>query len=126
MPELSDVLDRDAALIATEVTEVMVELHPEMFENFRRRLRNPEKTPEQWCTEDTIHHLRNLSAALDSSPDEFHEYREWLTGMLGARGVPAEDINRNFAAIAMVLERRYGSDAREAVQILSDTSSLRR
>lgn len=119
MPDLSDLIDEEASVIAVEVTELMVEQHPEMFEAFRRKLRNPEKTPEQWCTEDTVHHLQNLSAALDTSPEEFVEYREWLTGMLASRGVPAEDIDRNFAAIASVLQRRYGSEARAAVEILS-------
>ena len=119
MPDLSDLIDEQAPLIAAEVTELMVQLHPEMFEAFRRKLRNPEKTPEEWCTEDTVHHLRNLSAALDTAPEEFLEYREWLTGMLDARGVPTEDVDRNFDAIASVLERRYGTGAREAVEILS-------
>ena len=125
VPDLSDLLDEEAALIAAEVTELMVELHPEMFEAFRRKLRNPEKTPEQWCTDDTIHHLRNLSAALDTSSDEFIEYRQWLTGMLAARGVLTEDIDRNFAAIASVLERRYGTQAKEAVEILSVSTGAR-
>jgi hypothetical protein len=120
MPDLTQVLSDEAPTIAAEVTRRMTELHPEMFETFRRKLRNPTKTPEEWCTEDTIHHLHSLHAALGSSPEEFWEYAEWLTGLLSARGIPAEDIRRNFAAMSAVLQERYGPDAAAAVEILED------
>ena len=118
MPDLTEVLSDDAPDIAAEVTRRMTELHPDMFEAFRANLRNPSKTPEQWCTEDTVYHLRYLHAALDTSPEEFSQYAEWLVRVLTARGIPVEDIHRNFAAMSAVLQERYGEDAAPAVEIL--------
>ena len=64
-------------------------------------------------------HLRYLAAAIDSEdPDEFAEYRSWLVGMLGARGIPESEIDANFAAIAEVLTARLGDDAAPAVTML--------
>jgi hypothetical protein len=120
MPDLDEVLSDEAPSIATEVTRRMTELHPDMFEAFRRNLRNPTKTAEEWCTEDTVHHLRHLHAALGTSPEEFWEYAQWLVGVLSARGIPVEDIRKNFAAMSVVLQERYGDDAAAAVEILED------
>ena len=124
MPDLADELMEQAPVIAAEVTQRMVETHPDMFEAFRRNLRNPAKTPEQWCTEDTVHHLQHLSAALSaSSAEEFARYRTWLTEVLSSRGIPTDDIDTNFKAIAWVLEKRYGHEASAALEMLSATSS---
>lgn len=124
MPDLADELMDHAPVIALEVTQRMVQTHPGMFEAFRRNLRNPAKTPEQWCTEDTVHHLQHLSAALSSSaPDEFARYRSWLSEVLSSRGIPTEDIDTNFAAIGWVLEKRYGQDAGAALEMLSATTT---
>lgn len=118
MPDLSTELMERAPLIAAEVTERMVDQYPDMFDTFRARLRNTAKTPEQWCTEDTVHHLQHLAAALETEPAEFERYREWLTDMLAARGVGSDDIDKNFTAIAWVLRKRYGDDAAAAVNML--------
>lgn len=119
MPNVADELMERAPVIAAEVTQRMVTTHPEMFEAFRRNLRNTAKTPEQWCTEDTVHHLEHLSAALgSSSPEEFARYRDCCE-VLGSRGIPTEDIETNFSAIAWVLEKRYGQEAEAAVEILA-------
>ena len=124
MRDLAHELMEQAPLIAAQVTQRMVEQYPDMFEAFRKRLRNPAKTPEQWCTEDTVHHLQHLSAALETEAGEFERYRVWLTDMLAARGVGSEDIDRNFTAMAWVLRERYGEDAAPAVNILqSETAS---
>jgi hypothetical protein len=118
-PGLSDDLNDHADVIASLVTERMVRLRPDVFDAYRRNLRNPSKTPEEWCTEDTVHHLGFLNAALTSSAEVFIEYRDWLVRVLTARGIPTEDIDLNFSAIAMVLEERYGSEeAQEARNIL--------
>lgn len=120
MADLTEVLSDEVPAIAAEVTRRMTELHPDMFEAFRNNLRNPTKTPEQWCTEDTVYHLRYLVAALDTSPEEFSLYADWLVRVLTARGIPAGDINKNFAAMSAVLHERFGHDAAPAVQILED------
>jgi hypothetical protein len=121
-PGLAEDLADHADVIASLVTDRMVELRPDLFDAYRRNLRNPSKTPEEWCTEDTVHHLGFLSAALASSAEVFVEYREWLVRVLTARGIPMEDIDMNFAVIAMVLEERYGSEeAQEAKQILGSS-----
>ena len=124
MPELADELLEQAPVIAAEVTQRMVGTHPDMFEAFRRNLRNPAKTPEQWCTEDTVHHLQHLSAALAaSSPEEFARYRAWLIEVLSSRGIPTDDIDTNFKAIAWVLQKRYGQEAQTALEMLSSTAN---
>jgi hypothetical protein len=121
-PGLSEDLNDHADVIASLVTERMVQLRPDLFDAYRQNLRNPSKTPEEWCTEDTVHHLEFLSAALMSSSEVFIEYREWLVRVLTARGIPKEDIDVNFSAIAMVLEERYGSEeAQEAKEILESS-----
>jgi hypothetical protein len=113
-------LDQNAEVIAAEVTQRMVESRPDLFDAYRRRLRNTTQTPEQRCTEDTVHHLRFLSAALTTGPEEFTEYRKWLEGVLTARGIPLEDIQTNFSIIAVVLEERYGiHDSAAARDMLS-------
>jgi hypothetical protein len=106
---LAENLEENADVIAAEVTQRMVESCPHLFEAYRRKLRNPSRTPEQWCTEDTVHHLQFLSAALTSGPEDFTEYRRWLEGVLTSRGIPLEDIQINFSMIAVVLEERYGA-----------------
>jgi hypothetical protein len=118
-PWLVEDLDEHADVVASLVTKRMARLRPDLFDTYRQNLRNPSKTPEEWCTEDTVHHLGFLSAALTSSAEVFIEYREWLVRVLTARGIPMEDIDVNFSAIAMVLEERYGSEeAQEAKGIL--------
>lgn len=124
MPDLADDLMEHAPVIAAEVTKRMVQTHPDMFEALRANLRNPAKTPEQWCTEDTVHHLQHLSAALSAaSPEEFGRYRTWLKEVLSSRGIPTEDIDTNFSAIAWVLEKRYGQEAQTAIEVLSATAT---
>ena len=72
----------NAGLLAEAVVEAMPAARPDMFSGYgaagRRR-----------CLEDTQFHLEHLAAALDvDDPGEFLAYRNWLSVVLGAHGVP--------------------------------------
>lgn len=106
----------NAGPLAEIVVEAMRAARPDMFSRYgaagRRR-----------CLEDTQFHLQHLAAALDiDDPGEFAAYRNWLSVVLGAHGVPEEDIDANFAAIASVLTERYGQSAEIAVRFLTPPS----
>jgi hypothetical protein len=71
------------------------------------------------CAEDTVFHIQHLAAALDvDDPGELHRYRQWLSTVLGTRGVPEADVDACFAALAAALTRRYGAAAAPAVRFL--------
>jgi MerR family transcriptional regulator, light-induced transcriptional regulator len=110
---IAEDLRDNAGLLAEAVVEAMRAARPDMFSRYgasgRRR-----------CFEDTQFHLEHLAAALDvDDPGEFVAYRKWLSVVLGAHGVPEEDIDANFAAIASVLRERYGTSADIAVRLLA-------
>jgi hypothetical protein len=115
---LADYLESHVDGLATEVTQRMEDQQPDLFRRYRTR--EGARDPAEWCKEDTAYHLRHLAAAVDSGdPDEFREYRSWLVGMLGARGIPETDIDGNLEAIDAVLTARLGEDAAPAVAMLS-------
>ena len=112
-------LERHSVDLGRQVAERMKEQRPELFRRYRRRLRNKEKTPEEWCAEDSAHHLRSLAAALAiEDPSEFENYRSWLLELLVARGISEEDVGLNFTAIAEVLQERLGEEADAALSML--------
>ena len=116
---LTDYLEVNVDALATEVTRQMEDERPELFRRYRDRSGGSGKDPAEWCREDTAFHLRHLAAALDSGDsEEFEAYRSWLVGLLGARGIPVDDINANFKAIGDVLTARLGDEGRPAVSVL--------
>jgi hypothetical protein len=113
-------LESNLERLAAEITERMEEERPELFERYRARSLGKGRDPAEWCKEDTAFHLRHLAAALDSDdPSEFLEYRSWLVQLLGARGIPREDIDANFDAMADALNSRLGNEAGPAISMLS-------
>lgn len=121
---LADYLEDQAGELAQDVTARMEKQRPELFRRYRDELRNEEKTPEEWCAEDTAHHVRALAAAVAiNDPSEFDRYRSWLVGLLGARNVPEEDMTFNFEVLAALLEERLGEKAKRAVSMLRPRSS---
>jgi hypothetical protein len=116
---LSDYLEANVDALATEVTRRMEDERPELFARYRDRPGRTGKDAAEWCREDTAFHLRHLAAALDSGdPEEFVAYRSWLVGLLGARGIPEDDIDANFKAIGDVITARLGDEGRPAVSVL--------
>ena len=114
---LVDYLESNVAGLAADVTQRMEDEQPDLFQRYRAR--GGPRDPAEWCQEDTAYHLHSLAAAIDSEdPDEFAQYRSWLVGMLGARGIPENDIDANFTAIAAVLTARLGDEAAPAVAML--------
>jgi hypothetical protein len=113
-------LESNVEGLATEITERMQDERPELFKRYRDRSLGKGRNPAEWCKEDTAFHLRHLAAALDSDdPNEFLEYRSWLVQLLGARGIPTEDIDANFDAMADALGARLGNEAAPAISMLS-------
>jgi hypothetical protein len=106
--------------IASEVTSRMEKEAPGLFCRYETSSRSG-RDPRAACKEDTVHHLRSLSAALDiDDPREFARYRTWLVGLLGVRGIPEEEVDLNFKVIADVLTERVGeSEAATVVSILT-------
>ena len=117
---LVEYLESNVEVLAAEVTERMQDERPELFRRYRDRSFGKGRDPAEWCKDDTAFHLRHLAAALDSDdPNEFLEYRSWLVQLLGARGIPAEDIDANFDAMADALTSRLGNEADPAISMLS-------
>jgi NAD(P)-dependent dehydrogenase (short-subunit alcohol dehydrogenase family) len=115
-------LEGHASDLGDEVARRMAEQHPTLFATYRRRARNKTKSPEEWCAEDSAHHVRALAAAVSiDDPSEFETYRAWLVEMLGARGIPEKDVHLNLSCIAVLLEERLGDDAAGAVAMLRAT-----
>jgi NAD(P)-dependent dehydrogenase (short-subunit alcohol dehydrogenase family) len=120
--DLAAYLEGHASDIGDEVARRMAEQHPTMFATYRRRARNKSKSPEEWCAEDSAHHLRALAAAVSiDDPSEFETYRAWLVEMLGARDIPEEDVELNFSCLAVLLGERLGDDAAGAIAMLRAT-----
>jgi hypothetical protein len=106
-------LETHADAIATEVTRKMEEEVPDLFERYEKSPRSS-RDPRVACKEDTIHHLKSLSSALEiGDADEFSAYRSWLIGLLVPRGIPEADVDLNFRVIADVLRSRVGDEAAE-------------
>jgi hypothetical protein len=113
-------LETNVEALATEITDRMQDERPELFLPYRDRSLGKGRDPAEWCKEDTAFHLRHLAAALDSDdPEEFLEYRSWLVRLLGARGIPSEDIDANFDTMAAALTSRLGDEAGPAISMLS-------
>ncbi len=116
---LADYLDAHSRQIGMEVSARMKEQRPDLFRRYRRRLTNTDKTPEEWCAEDTAHHLRALAAAVAiNDPSDFERYRSWLVDLLRARNIPEEDVSLNFEVLAALLEDRLGDQGTSAVAML--------
>lgn len=110
--EIVRVLETDAHIIADAVTSRFERERPELFAKY------PE-TGRARCTEDNVHHIENLAAALDiDDVDSFVGYREWVDGLLEARGVPSEDLATDLRILSDVLTERYGSSAEVAVRFI--------
>jgi hypothetical protein len=118
-PPIASFIESNLDALADEITRRMEQERPELFRRYRDRSRGGRDAAE-WCKEDTAYHLRHLAAALDSGdPDEFRGYRAWLVHLLTSRGIPEEDIDVNFSAIADVLSERVGDEAAPAVDMLA-------
>jgi hypothetical protein len=117
---LAKYIDSNVDALAAEVTQRMETERPELFQRYRNRSTGEARDPAEWCKEDTAYHLRHLAAALDTEDrEEFQEYRSWLVQLLAVRGIPEEDIDANFEAIAEALTERLGDEASPAISLLA-------
>jgi hypothetical protein len=119
MMPLVDYIESNVDVLAAEVTQRMENQQPELFRRYRDRSPAGGRDPAEWCKEDTAYHFRQLAAVLDSDDhEEFRVYRAWLVRVLGARGIPEEDIDANFEAMADALIARLGEEAEPALSML--------
>lgn len=68
----------------------------------------------QFVAEDALWHLEHLDAAVEAGePSVFAEYADWLTGLLGARGIRPEQVAGVFGFLAEALEALACPNSRE-------------
>jgi MerR family transcriptional regulator, light-induced transcriptional regulator len=97
--EVSRTLDARRRPLAEAITVRQYELRPELAERWGERGR-------AHCLQDAEYHLSYLADALaTSSPSLFSDYADWARVMLGARGIPAEDLARNLEVFCEILSR---------------------
>lgn len=114
MTSLDEQLERDADDLARATVEALEDRG--VFERYGADGRTK-------CQQDTLFHLEYLRAALDANDrEEFRQYRAWLLDLLGARGIPEEDVDANFDALSEVISARYGEAAAPAVALLREGS----
>ena len=63
------------------------------------------------CLQDMRYNLEHLapSVALDL-PSMFEGYARWLVGMLGARGIPTDEVARSLSLTRAALDERFPPD----------------
>jgi hypothetical protein len=106
-------LGRDAHDIANAVTERFERERPDLFAKY------PD-TGRARCTEDNVHHVEHLAAALDiDDVGSFEDYREWADAVLEARGIPTDDLAADLRILSGVLAERYGPAAEPAVRFIA-------
>jgi hypothetical protein len=60
----------------------------------------------QFVAEDAFWHLEHLDAAIEvEDPAVFADYADWVTGLLGARGIGPEQVAGAFGFLAEALEK---------------------
>ena len=103
-------LDRKGEL-AREVTRALYAERPELLERYGESGRRK-------CLQDMHYNLEHLAPAVAlTEPQLFARYIVWLRDMLGARGVPADEIRRCLELTERAVREGMGEE--EATAIIS-------
>lgn len=83
---------------AEKVTSKIYERTPSLLERYGER-------GKKKCLEDNLHHVRQLSTAVELNNGEFFvDYARWLNGILMRHGMETSHLIENFEIIFIALE----------------------
>ena len=123
MSELNKIAGRliaaERASLAEAITARHYEAQPELASRYGEAGRAR-------CLQDADYHLSYLADAVAaSSPALFSDYLGWAKVMLGARGIPAEDLSRNLSVMREVLRQSLPAEVSSVLEGFFD-AGLRR
>lgn len=88
--------------LAREITAMLYAERPELMERYGERGREK-------CLQDMRYNLEHLAPAVAlGEPLLFSRYVEWLRDMLGARGIPTDEVRRTLELTAEIARDRLG------------------
>jgi hypothetical protein len=96
--------------LAREATDALYGERPELLDRYGEAGREK-------CRQDLRFNLEHLAPALAlEQPQMFEGYVRWLVEMLGARGIPAGDIERSLVLTGDAIARRFPADEAAAAR----------
>lgn len=96
-------------IIARSVTGLLYAEMPWLQDKYGDRGRDK-------CLQDMRYNLEHLIPAVElAAPDMFARYAAWASGVLQARGVPADELARSLEIMRADIRARLPGDAAEAV-----------
>ncbi len=107
--ELASWLSANQQRLASRITDLQLERMPELVARYGERGR-------AMCTEDAVHHLECLRAAVAASaPILFLEHVAWAKVLLMGLGLPEKDLAENLDVTRAVLEAELAPAPRDLV-----------